>query len=256
MEQAIHGQSWDTFHQGYFSSAAVVGCFIDAIGAILADDDPGVVVDLGGGTGFLLARLQDKEMPAGTTLVNLDCSPAQLDVAAERGIVCRCCSIADFRRSDLAPDYQRFLFVMRSVLHYFGREGLPPLLRHLRGQAREGEFFVHQTACFEHRQEADCLNDLYREMATAKWYPTLDELRHTLQETGWETIAALPAPPLPLTGADLAQRYGLDPETVSRLRREIAPRFADLPHLLRLEPETFCVDLHYRILVCRAVASR
>jgi hypothetical protein len=62
--------------------------------------------------------------------------------------------------------------MMRSVLHYFGKDGLRPVLRHLRAQAKPGEYFIHQTASFERVRDANCLNNLYAMMRTQKWYPT------------------------------------------------------------------------------------
>lgn len=251
-EQEIHGRPWDGVHGGYFSSAAVVACFIDAVREAIVASRPQVVIDLGGGTGFLLARLREEEMSPRPDLINLDCSPPQLAMAARRGVTCRPGSLTDFRRGDLATEQQRFLFIMRSVLHYFGRAGLPSLLRHLRGQARQGEFFLHQTACFEYQEEADCLNTLYREMGSNKWYPTRDQLRVILERANWQILSEHAAPPLPLTGVDLAKRYDLDAATMNRLCGELASFSTALPHLLQLSSETFRVDLHYRILICRA----
>jgi hypothetical protein len=255
MEQNIHGRKWDTFHNGYFSSPAVLSLFLETLQRFMAEHPPEVVVDLGGGTGLLLSSLKDRGDLPSLLLVNLDCSPPQLAVAAQRGIACQRGSVAEFQRCDLAPAHHRFLFIMRSVLHYFGQQGLLPLLCHLRGQAREGELFVHQTACFEHQEEANCLNTLYQEMGTVKWYPTTEELRRSLTQSGWQICTELPAPPLRLTEVDLAKRYELDAKTLHRIRRLISARFGNLGHLLRLKPTKFEVDLHYRILVCRAGAE-
>jgi hypothetical protein len=99
---------------------------------------------------------------------------------------------------------------MRSVLHYFGKDGLIPVLSHIRNQAKTGEVFIHQTACFESAIEAQCINVLYREMDTPKWYPSINELRESMAITSWQVIDICSAPPLKLWSVELRQRYELD----------------------------------------------
>ena len=99
--------------------------------------------------------------------------------------------------------------MMRSVLHYFGEAGLLPVLLHLHSQAREGEIFVHQTASFEDKRDAACLNALYRHMHSDKWYPTVSELESSMTKAGWRVTDMSPAPALLLTSDDLARRYAL-----------------------------------------------
>ncbi len=125
-----------------------------------------VVVDLGGGTGFLLSQLAACGAVGGATLVNVDCSAAQLALAGGKGIRHVHASIGEFQRAHLAGLGKRFFYLMRSVLHYFGQDGLSPVLQHLRDQTVEGEFFLHQSASFDDEQEAACLNALYRHMHT------------------------------------------------------------------------------------------
>jgi hypothetical protein len=152
------------------------------------------------------------------------------------------------------------LLMMRSVLHYFGEHGLGPALSHLRSQAKGGERFVHQTACFEAEQGAACLNALYHKMRTGKSYPTAGQLHTHLTDAGWrpadaasERAGTQPAPPLELTSRDLARRYGLSPGDVARIRAEMSEQFGQIPGVFELQPGAFTAWLHYRIWSCTAV---
>ena len=195
---------------------------------------------------------QAQGISTGTKLVVLDCSDAQLAEAHQKGFTCLHGSVSDFTRRDVAPEDKRFLFVMRSVLHYFGRQGLSPVLRHLHSQAKAGELFVHQTACFENGKAAACLNCLYHKMRTNKWYPTVSELRKRMDRAGWRQVDISPAPPLPLTSHDLAGRYRLDGDDVIRIRNEIAEQFGEMDNVFGLEPQGFHASLHYHIFLCAA----
>ena len=58
--------------------------------------------------------------------------------------------IGEFRHSTIANGQKRCFFLMRSLLHYLGENGVTPLLRHLRDQAGEGEFALpnlHMYSC-------------------------------------------------------------------------------------------------------------
>ncbi|MCK5783233.1 MAG: hypothetical protein KAH06_02210, partial [Desulfobacterales bacterium] len=56
-EIGIHGSRWEGFHQGYFSDPVVSGVLVGEIIAGIEESDPAVLVDLGGGTGYLLSEL-------------------------------------------------------------------------------------------------------------------------------------------------------------------------------------------------------
>ena len=87
-EIGIHGSEWDSWNDGYFSSPLVATPFLAKIHESLSLSHPDVIVDLGGGTGFLLSELA-KELPqTNIRFVNLDCSDAQLAIAQTRGIHC------------------------------------------------------------------------------------------------------------------------------------------------------------------------
>lgn len=193
-EKVVHGRPWNEVHGGYFHDPAIARPLVEAAIGILTMSPADVVVDLGGGTGFLLSQLASHGMVAGTAMVNLDCSPEQLALSEEQGISPVCGSVGTFRRGDVAASDKRFFFIMRSVIHYLGEDGLSPLLHHLRDQAEKGEFFIHQSTSFDCKEEAACLNALYRQMHTPKWYPTVADLKRRLAGAGWRVDAVTPAP--------------------------------------------------------------
>lgn len=251
-EAAVHGRRWEALHGGYFADPAVARPLVEAVAAILRETSAAVVVDLGGGTGYLLSQLRSRGVGADTVLLNLDCSAAQLALSAEAGIGAVCTTVGSFQRADLAPGDGRVCFLMRSLLHYFGADGLSPLLRYLRDQAADGECFVHQTAAFDGQAEAACLNALYRRMRTGKWYTTVGDLRGRLADAGWRVTNSAPAPTLLLTSDDLAQRYALDAADIAAIRSEMAAEFGGTGGVFRLTPSGFEAELRYRIYTCRA----
>ena len=174
--------------------------------------------------------------------------------ATKAGLECVRGPVGAFRRAAVAPTGARVLWIMRSVLHYAGENGLDPLLRHLRAQAEPGEWWVHQTACFARAEDAACLNALYRKMRTGKWYPTVADLQTRLTEAGWRTEAVRPAPTLHLDADELGRRYGLDGGDIAAIRAEMAKEFGETHPAFRVSADGFQADLHYRIFICRAMA--
>ena len=253
-ERGIHGREWDSFHEGYFSNVHIAHALIDRIKDAIAVSHPEVIVDLGGGTGFLLSEVSQHGISRDIRLVNLDCSEAQLEVARMRGINSVCASIDTFMRSDIDEKDKRFLYIMRSVLHYYGQNGLMPALKHIRGQAEEGEIFIHQTASFDHAIDAVCMNLIYEKMHTGKWYPTVDDLSKDLMNTGWSVASVVPIVSLPLFSQDLAKRYKLDKDEVQQICNDIMRTFGEKDNVFRLCEDGFCAYLHYRIFVCTAAA--
>lgn len=253
-EGAVHGQLWGRMHGGYFSDPAVAQPLVEAVRRVWAKARADVMVDLGGGTGFLLAQLRAEGVGAEALLVNLDCSEAQLEVAGQAEALAVWGAVDGFRREGVAPAGRKVLWLMRSVLHYFGEAGLTPVLAHLRAQAEEGEFWVHQTACFEREADAACLNDLYRRLRTPKWYPTVGDLQQRLQATGWRVEDCLPAPGLPLASGELGSRYGLDKTEIRHIGAALSAELGQDTEVLSFLPSGFQAELHYRIFVCRAVS--
>lgn len=223
----------------------------DGYDVVVANDGPHVVADLGGGTGFLLAQVKARHPEV--ALVDLDTCPIQLGEAARVGIPTVQRSVTEFRRDEVSSDGRRVMYIMRSVFHYLGETGLTPALRHVREQARPGELFIHQTACFETDREAACLNELYRMMNTHKWYPTVERVRRSAEEAGWRVRSVTPVPSLRLTAHDLSTRYHVDRETVLRIRNEIGAAFADARDVFHRTHDAFVAHLKYEVFECEAV---
>lgn len=252
-ETFIFGAEWNKLHGGYFSDPAIAASLLKAVGEAVTASSPEVVVDLGGGTGFLLTQLVERGLVSeATRLIDLDCSDRQLSVTKDCRVCSMRCTLDDFRRCKIAQGAERLLVMMRSVLHYSGREGLVPMLQHIRAQLTEGEFFVHQTASFENKDEADCMNLLYERMRTTKWYPTVEELNTSLTAAGWSIASISPAPTLQLTSHDLAKRYSLNGQEVTSIREELSERFGNLEQVFQRARSGFRAYLPYHICVCFA----
>jgi len=251
-EELVYGAQWCELHGGYFSDPAIALPFVERVKELLIETRADIVADLGGGTGFLLSQLAHQELCEGLALVNLDCSDVQLASAREAGITCVRALVTDFCRSDVGPEKKRFFFMMRSVLHYFGETGLLPVLLHLHDQAKEGEIFLHQTASFEAKKDAACLNTLYGYMHLGKWYPTVSELKGSMSKAGWRLTDVSAAPALLLTSDDLARRYALQMADVMRIRNVMEQEFGWQSSVFGVLPNGFWAKLHYRIYTCVA----
>ena len=251
-EQAVHGSTWGQMHGGYFSDPEVARPLVEAVREIWAAARPDRIVDLGGGTGFLLSQLRRAGLDKGALLVDLDGSEPQLAEAAKAGLECVRSSVGAFRRAAVAPAGVRVLWLMRSVLHYAGETGLDPLLRHLRAQAAPGEFWVHQTACFERAEDAACLNALYRQLRTGKWYPTVAGLRQRLAAQGWTVMEERPAATLVLDSDELGLRYATDAAGLQAIGQALSAEFGEPNDVFRFTPAGFQSDLRYRTFICRA----
>jgi hypothetical protein len=246
-ESRVHGREWETLHNGYFSDAAVAEPFLKTVLKAAHREKPTAVVDLGGGTGFLLGELVRRGIKSSVALVNFDASAKQLETVREPRIVCRQGSIDRLDRENIVPKPGKWLLIMRSVLHYYGEAGLLPLLTHLRSQTAAGERFIHQTACFDLAEDAGRLNALYLAMESGKWYPTAEMLVKTLERTGWRADSAVTAPPLELTSTDLEKRYGLNTARLSEIEKMLLTRFGEEEGVFERTPGGFRLFLHYRI---------
>ncbi len=145
-EMVIHGQRWSTIFDGYFSDPEIARPLVEAVERAIDATRAEVMADIGGGTGFILEELL--RGLKGVRLVNVDASPKQLSVCNDDRIITLQVSADKVTRSELRAEDARLLLIARSVLHYFGRLGLDPLLRHLHGLLLPGEFFVHQSGSF------------------------------------------------------------------------------------------------------------
>jgi SAM-dependent methyltransferase len=251
-EEGVHGTHWNAVHGRYFSDSHVAAPLVEKIKDLAGKSRVEMIVDLGGGTGFLLSQLLAAGVGTRVSLVNLDYSAPQLGVAMKTGISCIRGSVDSFLRQEVGPQEKRFLFIMRSVLHYFGEKGLRPVLRHLRSQAKPGEYFIHQTASFRRQQDADCLNELYQMMRTQKWYPTVDFLCECLKEEGWQVIEVLPVLPLRLACNDLVERYHIDQNGVLHIIDRLSINSLISDEVFKKTDYGFCAFLHYWIYVCTA----
>ena len=251
-ERQVHGPAWNGWHAGYFSNPAAAVPLLAAIRAAATQPPPDVVVDLGGGTGFLLAELARRGVAPDSRLINVDASAAQLQAATHPRLVNVCAALTDVRRGALAAEHLRFLLGMRSVLHYFGQAGLPPALQHLRAQMQPGEYFVHQSACFADPQAATVINRLYALMATGKWYPTRAHLQDLLAAAGWRVTATAAAPALPLDSAALAGRYRLTSAQLADIQAVLHAAYGERPGVFEHTPAGFRAWLPYTIFTCVA----
>jgi hypothetical protein len=252
-EIGVHGSRWEKLHGGYFSDSSVVSCLVKEIRKSIEILNPDVIVDLAGGTGYVLRELIRSNIDSRTRLVNIDLSRRQLYRNNDPRICTVRKSISNFRRDEICPEAKRFLFIMRSAFHYFGRERLAPLLRHLRSQVKKGEMFVHQTASFAFRKDVSCINMLYQNMGTGKWFPTVREMRKLLRDEGWSTVYVSRAPKLLLTSKDLAERYNLSRETIKEISENIFRRNGEIENVFVQIPGGFHACLHYYIYRCVAV---
>ena len=253
-EQALHGAGWARVHGGYFADPEVARPLVETIHGAIGDAHPDAIVDLGGGTGYLLDRVRVAGIEPGIRLTVLEGSLPQLAEAKKLGLDGVQGSVAAFRRAEVALPGERTLWTMRSVLHYAGKTGLAPLLGHLGAQAEPGEIWVHQTACFVKENDAACLNALYRLLRTGKWYPTVAGLQTALSAAGWQAEAVWPAPTLHLDSGELGLRYGLTANELLEVRSEMERVFGPRNRVFHVDGDGFRADLHYRIFRCRALA--
>ncbi|MEI6810272.1 MAG: class I SAM-dependent methyltransferase [bacterium] len=249
-ETAVHGEAWHSIHGGYFSDPVVAAPLVSKVAALAAESRAERIIDLGGGNGYMLGQLKAAGIGAGVKLINLESSEPQILAAARACFDCIRGSVDAFSRSDFGAEDTRHLFTMRSVLHYFGKEGLLPVIRHVRRQTRPGEFWVHQTASFQRVADAGCLNTIYSMMKTSKWYPTTGVMKNYLVNEGWNVLEVLPCEPLPLTSASLAMRYGLSVNDVADIREQLAADVQVPDNVLTFTDNTFCAYLHYWLYVC------
>jgi SAM-dependent methyltransferase len=249
-ERSLHGESWGNAHGGYFSDEEVARPYLEAIRSKAEEGGSSTLVDLGGGTGFVLSALC-RTLGPGRRYVNVDTSEPQLREACQCGLVGMCASALEIARADIAPE-GGMLVMHRSLMHYFGAEGQRPFLRHMRSLLEPGEYMVQQTACFERLEVRDCFNHMYDRMGTGKWYPGVEELRGMLGSAGFEVLEVRDAPPLDLRWRDLAARYRLDRKCGEDCCRELKRYGLDRDGTAVVDEEGFRSTLPYKIFISRA----
>ena len=252
-EHAVHGAEWNRIHSGYFSSPAAAAKLTRLISTTARRAKPQAIVDLGGGTGFLLHELARCGLAVNARLINLDASAEQLGQGHDPRVKYIEVSLTDLRRAQFAKQDETALFIMRSVLHYFGCDGLVPILKKLRRMMQPGEYFIHQTACFEDAAAAKCLNTLYKLIGSDKWYPMRSALCMALLEAGWQVEATTLAPPLPLSSLDLARSYNLAPTRLTQIQKTLCADRGECANVFVRVPRGFTAYLPYTIFTCVAV---
>ena len=252
-EEGCHGARWSTMHGGYFSDPQRAKILLDLVMDRSRQMNPDVIVDMGGGTGFLLDQLVQHGIAPQIRLVNLDLSDAQLEQISNPRIEPVQESIFTFSRSHLTQHDETMLCMTRSALHYAGIFGLYPWLEHVRKQLRDGEYFIHQSACFEKMEDSLFMSELYEHMQSEKWYPTIEALERAMRITGFVLEAVFPAPSLELTSSALAARYHISDQDMAEINEAMGREYGMLPGTFEPRPSGFISWLHYRVFVCRAV---
>ena len=253
LEKNVHGENWNKAHGGYFSNKTVSSDYLTEILKIIKNTKPDILVDLGGGTGYILSELIRKNISDNIQLVNLDLSDAQIAQIHSAKIKAIRGSFSEFKRKEIANHNQQLMLIARSILHYVEKKDLTNLLAHIRSQMHPGEVFLHQTACFKNKHDANCLNSLYEQMNTDKWYPTLTELHSPLEQTGFEIIDVKTAPSLPLKREELSERYTITSEIMAGISKKLLTEFGAIRKVLEFSDKSFTAHLHYHIFFCRAV---
>lgn len=248
-ELSVHGPRFASLFDGYFSNPDVAKPLVDAAERAINITRPDVVADLGGGMGFILAELL-KHGLQGVRLVNVEVSPKQLSACNNDRIVILQASIDKMTRSQLQAEDEKLMLIARSVLHYVGRLGIDPLLRHLHDQMRPGEYFVHQSAAFKSQRDADLMNHLYARMGTGKWFFTVDELMSILENVGFVVHEVIPAPRLGMSSVELGERYGLSPDQSASIEREIEQLFGRNPEVFARSENEFKAFLNASVFTC------
>lgn len=129
-EDAVQGSRWQSLHRGYFSCPAIAEPLVSAVADVVSADRPDVIADLGGGTGEVLREIVRRCPKTPVRLVNVDLSAAQLAEVRDGRIENLEASIDTVSRQDLRVGDGRLMFLMRSVLRYFGADGLRPVILH------------------------------------------------------------------------------------------------------------------------------
>ena len=251
-EANLYGPQWHVIHGGYFSDPNISRPFVQVIASTIKAQSPALVVDIGGGTGYILEEVLREQVYPDVRFVNVDLSGEQTSTCRHARVESLNLNMSEITRAHFGIKQEQLMFTMRSVLHYLGEDGLRPFLKHLRAQMHKGEIFIHQTACFEHDIDAACLNQLYQLMKTQKWYPVTGTLNRILNEEGFSVENTFPAPKLMLKSAELAERYHLSDQEVNSIGEEISHRFGEVPQVFIRQHDGYAAYLHYEIFTCSA----
>jgi len=252
-EPKVYGKAWDLEYCGYFADPIIAAPLVEAIVDAATRTKPSVIADLGGGTGFVLQEIhrQGKLNPE-PSLICVDIAEKQLKECPEP--ISRLeHSVEEVSRDMLIDNGRPLMLCMRSVLHYFSREMLDPDLSHIRSILKEGEYFIHQTLCFQSKAEQATANLLSNLMQTGKWLPTVHSLVKALEMEGFEVTDIRPAAPLQSTSADMENRYGFSHEAMMKIGRAIEKDcLGHLSEVFHRTNDGFTAYMKYKILTCVA----
>lgn len=252
-EKHVHGERFIKLFGGYFGDPQVARPLVDAIHRAIHAHTPRVLVDVGGGTGFVLSELLRVYPDTPCRLVDLDLSADQLGEERDQRITTLQASAEDVTRADLCAGDETLMLAMRSVIHYFGHANIVPFLKHLRSLLNPGEVMVHQTACYADAKEALFLDKLIKGMGAGKSPLTTDEVLGFLDLAGWRVLEFIPAPALVMDSDELAYRYHVTVDEIRALSEKVLSGFKTVPDAFRATRDGFTVRVDYHIFTSKAV---
>ncbi|HNX91061.1 MAG TPA: methyltransferase domain-containing protein [Candidatus Omnitrophota bacterium] len=252
LEARFYGKKWDIIHGGYFSDPAKSKYFVGMITAACKKEKPDAVVDLGSGSGFILNEISKRRLGCAPRFIGVDSSEKQLEVCKSRGMGCINASAEKFKRSMAVKKNEKLMLIMRSVLHYMKAKDQPKFFEHLRGQMKKGERFIHQTACFEGRNEVAAMNRCYKLMRTTKTYFTPQDLKKMMAKAGFRTIRCKKTCSVRVESEDLAMRYGLDSDDIKKIIDKVSAMPGGKDIIKRVGDGSFIMNFKYYIFECVA----
>lgn len=246
-EKHVHGARWARLFGGYFGDPRVARPLVDAIHRGIHAHSPRVLVDVGGGTGFVLSELLRVYPDTPCRLIDLDLSAEQLREARDQRIVTVQASAEDVSREDLCASNETLMLSMRSVIHYFGHANIVSFLKQLRTLLKPGEVMVHQTACYADEANASFLDQLIKGIGAEKAPLTMAGLLGFLRDSGWKVLESVPAPALIMDVEEFAARYHLTREEMVSLAEKVLRRFKTAPDAFQRAGEGFTLRVDYHI---------
>lgn len=258
-EKQIHGTKWSNVLEGHFFNKNVSFPFIKFITEKLVETTPDIVVDIGGGTGFLLNQLINNgidEIKKDIKLINIDMSEIQITNIINKRIIGYESSAINFSRSLLDKnDDKKITFIMRYVLHYFGPNVIKDALTNIRSQMKTGELLIHHTLCTDTEEDGIVINYFYRNFAgiynkSHKWIPSFQQIEELLNSSGF-IIANVKNADLASYSQDiLISRYKITKKDIDEIKNFTKN---NLCKLYREDDKGIILDLPSRYLSCKAI---
>jgi len=251
-ERHVLGARFTKLFSGYFGDPLIARPLVDAISTAIQAHAPGILVDVGGGTGFVLSELLRVYPDTPCRLVDLDLSADQLREERDQRIRALQASAEVVTRNDLCPADETLMLTMRSVIHYFGHDNIIPFLKHLRSLLNPGEIMVHQTVCYADPKNARFLEQMIRGMGAEKSPLTKDEVLVFLEEAGWRVLGSIPGPAMVMGSAELAFRYHVTHDQIVDLSERVLGGFNMVPDAFAPMPDGFTLRTDYHIFTSMA----